>query len=719
MAQGASVDEAPAGLRLIGLSALVMVAYAALGALTLSIGQSAGLASPLWPAAGLAFAAVYAWGWRLMPAVLLGSLLSNTFTLLRQESLSSDALIVAAAIALGAAIQAWFAATIVKGAVGSDAALARGREIVTFLLLAGPVGSLVNASVATVAQVTTGLISFDQAWTVWGLWWAGNAIGTIIFAPLVLMMMPSQDAVWNGRRLRVALPSLVGVLLFAGFFAQSHHQQEANREAEMAAVAQDAAALLERNVNRHQEVLEGLGSFFESSEEVNADEFATYTASALLRYPNLQALSWNPIIPRDEVVDFEAYQRSQQGLDGYTITERDSEGNLIPALERDEYVAVAYIEPRSENEAALGFDINSNAVRRFATDRARELGLPSATAPIDLVQDSDQQKGMLALAPVYDTGAMNAEVPSGADGLRGFVVGVYRLGDLLTETFSGTAWNEFDIALIDATVTDNQIPVAMRTAITPEAIDLMTSAEPVAFSEEFEVYGRTWLLEVTPTSGPLAQLNSTQALVIDVVGLIILTLLQAFVLLVTGMERQAVRHARHFDKEANTDPLTGLSNRRAFLRHLEAVKNRADTEGTASALLLMDLDRFKAVNDEGGHEAGDEVLCAVAGVLTESVRSRDTVTRVGGDEFAIILNDCQPALALRIAETLAHEVDSLRMHRDGRDFSVGASIGVATITAHRRDGIDDIIRGADEACYRAKRSGGGALAEVESETQGG
>ncbi len=719
MTRGASVDEAPAGLRLIGLSALVMVAYAALGALTLSIGQSAGLASPLWPAAGLAFAAVYAWGWRLMPAVLLGSLLSNTFTLLRQESLSSDALIVAAAIALGAAIQAWFAATIVKGAVGPDAALARGREIVTFLLLAGPVGSLVNASVATVAQVTAGLIRSDQGLTVWGLWWAGDAIGTIIFAPLVLMMIPSQDAVWNGRRLRVALPSLVGVLLFAGFFAQSHHQQEANREAEIAAVAQEAAALLERNVNRHQEVLEGLGSFFESSEEVNADEFATYTASALARYPNLQALSWNPIIPRDEVVDFEAYQRSQQGLDGYTITERDSEGNLIPALERDEYVAVAYIEPRSENEAALGFDINSNAVRRFAIDRARELGLPSATAPIDLVQDSDQQKGMLALAPVYDTGAMNADVPSGADGLRGFVVGVYRLGDLLTATFSGTAWNEFDIALIDTTVTDSQIPVAMRTAITPEAIDLTTSAEPVAFSEEFEVYGRTWLLEVTPTSGPLAQLNSTQALVIDVVGLIILTLLQAFVLLVTGMERQAVRHARHFDKEANTDPLTGLSNRRAFLRHLEAVKNRADTEGAASALLLMDLDRFKAVNDEGGHEAGDEMLCAVAGVLTEGVRSRDTVTRVGGDEFAIILNDCQPALALRIAETLAHEVDSLRMHRDGRDFSVGASIGVATITPHRRDGIDDIIRGADEACYRAKRSGGGALEEVESETPGG
>ncbi|MCF8558293.1 MAG: hypothetical protein K9G28_12220, partial [Candidatus Nanopelagicales bacterium] len=95
------MDEAPAGVRLIGLSAAVAGAYAVLGALTLAVGQSAGLASPLWPAAGLAFAAVYAWGWRLMPAVLLGSLLSNTVTLLRQESLSSDALIVAAAIALG------------------------------------------------------------------------------------------------------------------------------------------------------------------------------------------------------------------------------------------------------------------------------------------------------------------------------------------------------------------------------------------------------------------------------------------------------------------------------------------------------------------------------------------------------------------------------------------------------------------------------------------
>ena len=97
-------DLAPRGRHLLALSALVFAAYAVVGTATLALGQYAGLASPVWPAAGLAFAVVYVWGWRLTPAVALGSLVANAVTLARQDSLSLDALLVTVVIALGVAL---------------------------------------------------------------------------------------------------------------------------------------------------------------------------------------------------------------------------------------------------------------------------------------------------------------------------------------------------------------------------------------------------------------------------------------------------------------------------------------------------------------------------------------------------------------------------------------------------------------------------------------
>lgn len=697
----------PSGRRLLVLSLIVVATYAVVGALTLTVGQYSGLASPVWPAAGLAFAVVYEYGWRLAPAVLIGSILSNLATLGRQESLTATAIVVTVAIGVGASLQAMVASTLVTKAVGRRASLTSGGQIVAFLLLAGPVGSVVNATIATIAQLASGLLSADQALVLWVTWWAGDAIGVVVFAPLILMLLPGQRDVWVGRRIRVAIPALVGVALFAGFFVQADLQARQERELRLEQLAGEAAGELERNVARHQEVLEGLSSFFESSQEVDLDEFATFTRSALERYPNLQALSWNPVLTAEEVPAFETYQREEQGLEGFTVTERDADGTLTAVTPREEYVTVGYIEPLEGNRAALGFDINSNPSRQEAIDRARNLGEPSATGPIDLVQDSSAQKGMLALVPVYEAGVRPSDLTERAEALRGFAVGVYELQDLLEDTFTSPTWNAVDIRLVDVTQMDEPAEIAVRSAVTPATIDLTQADGSVMASDVFTVYGRTWQVEVLPTSGALANPNRALAPSIDVIGLILLTLLQAFVLLVTGLERVAIRQAEHADREANTDELTGLQNRRAFLRNLGLVRQRSIADGSHDVLLYIDLDRFKAVNDRAGHEAGDRMLQAVARVMRESVRSRDVVARIGGDEFAIILNDCELGRGVAIAETLAAKVCGLVIGSSAGGLNVGVSIGLTEITSDDGRDVDELIREADDACYAAKHDGGG------------
>jgi diguanylate cyclase (GGDEF)-like protein len=169
----------------------------------------------------------------------------------------------------------------------------------------------------------------------------------------------------------------------------------------------------------------------------------------------------------------------------------------------------------------------------------------------------------------------------------------------------------------------------------------------------------------------------------------------------------ALTNARNFEDamhQAFHDSLTGLPNRALFLDRLEHAHARARRSGTPIAVLFMDLDAFKNVNDSLGHAAGDELLVLVAGRLRRWLRPSDTAARFGGDEFAVLLEDLDTSngatlVANRILESL-REPFAIQ----GQEVYVGGSIGIAT-SAH--PGSDDLLRNADLAMYRAKGRGKG------------
>ena len=168
------------------------------------------------------------------------------------------------------------------------------------------------------------------------------------------------------------------------------------------------------------------------------------------------------------------------------------------------------------------------------------------------------------------------------------------------------------------------------------------------------------------------------------------------------------KHAQQeLERLASDDPLTGLLNRRRFDEELQReLKRLQRTPGRKAALLLLDVDRFKLVNDSLGHRAGDDVLCAVAQTLTHRLRGTDVIARLGGDEFAALLIDLQGAAAAsRIAEELTAAIGAQSILTVGGAASVTVSIGVVTLddTTGQRD-IDALVA-ADDAMYRAKRAG--------------
>lgn len=160
---------------------------------------------------------------------------------------------------------------------------------------------------------------------------------------------------------------------------------------------------------------------------------------------------------------------------------------------------------------------------------------------------------------------------------------------------------------------------------------------------------------------------------------------------------------------ASYDPLTQLANRQEFCTQLEKACARADRHGTMVALMMIDLDHFKILNDTHGHQAGDELLCSVANKLRHGIRAGDTAARLGGDEFAVILEDIPHERSVtrwtrQFAEGLREPVDV-----DGTAYTISASIGGALYPANGRT-VDELLRCADMAMYDVKRRGRGNVA---------
>jgi len=162
--------------------------------------------------------------------------------------------------------------------------------------------------------------------------------------------------------------------------------------------------------------------------------------------------------------------------------------------------------------------------------------------------------------------------------------------------------------------------------------------------------------------------------------------------------------ARQMSYQASHDALTGLINRREFDARLEAALAAVRQHGRHHALMYIDLDQFKIVNDSCGHLAGDELLKQLAELLQATIRDNDVLARLGGDEFGVLLQGCTLDNALPIAEKLLRIVHEFHFVWEGRSFDVGMSIGLVPLTADLHDRAE-LLRAADAACYVAKDEG--------------
>ena len=165
-----------------------------------------------------------------------------------------------------------------------------------------------------------------------------------------------------------------------------------------------------------------------------------------------------------------------------------------------------------------------------------------------------------------------------------------------------------------------------------------------------------------------------------------------------------VRNAEQLEKLATIDSMTGLYNRRHFLALAKAEWSRFQRYYRPLAVMMIDIDHFKAVNDRFGHAVGDDALISIANVCLEGKRASDIVGRLGGEEFAIVLPETDLGQARTAADRICRDIAAQQLRTNGVHFHVTVSIGFAAATVSM-SGFEALLNAADQALYQAKSKG--------------
>lgn len=529
------------------------------------------------------------------------------------------------------------------------------------------------------------------------------------------------------RYVVVVLTAVIGTFTSIGMFAAISGWQAHVAELRFTSVARNHLQTLNAGLTDTIDVLRSIRAYFESSDHPpSREEFQAFSHSLRQRAAGLRDTGWAPLVTTAGRDAFE-HDIASSGWPGFQIVQFGMQGKMVRATDRAEYFPIIYSDPGPPNRPVMGFDFASEPVRGRTIARAIENDAPSATPPLKLVNMNRPTGGIMAFIPVV------SKAPAGTKGSRhvvGIVGGIFETVPMI-ESILTTKLHLFgmNMYVFDPAGSEGKRLIYWHSsdgAPAPSEASLLANRH---WQGILELADQQWGVIFTPTAAFDGDVTDWTAIAVLAGGLTMTASIAGYLWfslrrtqqlekLATSLREtteELRRNGTKLDHLARHDALTGLSNRMAY-RDNVASDLRRGRRTPGLAILYLDLDRFKAVNDTLGHPAGDNLLCQVAERLRESVREGDWITRLGGDEFAIAqIGVEQPRAAEMLAERL---IDTIGRPYDvaGQRVVVGVSVGITLIGRDDVD-VDQLLRRADMALYAAKRSGRGTWRFFEPEME--
>jgi diguanylate cyclase (GGDEF)-like protein len=468
-------------------------------------------------------------------------------------------------------------------------------------------------------------------------------------------------------------------------------------------------------VDKVQEAVEQLRTFSSIvifSNDLSYQAFETYIRDYAGNSLNWQIIEWQPIIKSSERETFEQQLRQTQFPD-FFIWQPDKSGAPIPAEQRDEYVVVLYMVSTATTANTIGLDLSWSEERMRSKRRARDEGGAQISGFFPLIlspQDKQRTLGFAITLPVYQQGAVPSRMQDRRKQIKGYMAAVYAIEKLIENELAVITQAGLQIT-IEATDEHDSV-------FTSEPELNPTSTSSPAFQRTVQLYGKSWVFSVTKTqhfdtNSPLIWiLLPYGSIVFGVIILIFVRLLynsNSLLVKTEGELRTALetvsRSAQFYADLSRQDPLTGLLNRRAFIEALILETERASRYQQPLALMIVDIDNFKQVNDTYGHPSGDAVLIEFAKTISYLSRTTDLLCRFGGEEFAFILLNIDKEESLSIAKRLCQEIAHHDIVIPSSNEAIRITISAGLAEYDKNESPEDLLSRADKALYKAKESG--------------
>ncbi|MBD3653807.1 EAL domain-containing protein [Kangiella sp.] len=466
------------------------------------------------------------------------------------------------------------------------------------------------------------------------------------------------------------------------------------------------------DVERFIDDVDQLATFFSLSEKVTRFEFEHFAMSNLVKHGGVQAFEYVQVVKHDDLDAF--VEMARQEYPDYSLTEKDTDGSLIPlARNREVYFPILYAFPYEENKDVLGYDAYRSEPRQEALERSIATNNTTVSPRMELHQHPGKSAA-LVFSPAFQY-----KKDGNVFRVMGFAEGVFVLEDLIQESSEELA--RFGLTLVITDVTDGEEVLLLEHHSRGE--QQIDQENFFSIDKTFSFGGRDWNMAITGNVEefylPLS--NARYSLILVVVLLAILLCYFMYLVFVLYRNNQVLMESKgqlrkninelessrnQLVYQANHDFLTDLENRFALDKFLnKLIQNKA---GNKHVACLLDIDKFNLVNDSFGHEAGNFVLKQFAKVVQTNIRPQDKAYRLSADEFLVIFDSMPLESAYRVINKILETVQDTTFDWTQMRINIHASAGMASISSDTQD-ASEVLSELASARTIAKEKGGNRI----------
>ncbi|MFQ3236877.1 MAG: signal transduction histidine kinase/integral membrane sensor domain MASE1, partial [Paraglaciecola sp.] len=515
---------------------------------------------PIWLPAGIALVGCYLWWWRFFPAVFIASLLFSLSTHSSEQISAggSDLILEGIFIAFGATLQGAVGSALLKFWLGNPLSLNSDKRALSFILFVGVIANLISANIGVLALSQFSLSYNPQShWQNIFTWWMRDSLGILVATPFILSLIGLRSLDLQerkGRILVIGISSLlfISVSLTTLYFSKYNYVNALELAKRELQVIQNA---LLREVSNNGSKLQTLASFVQSTPSLTRAEFAEFSTELMSGQTAIKAMSWNPIINKQDSKKFTEKMR--------LIYQRAIKITGPPLVPGDPMVIVQYISPEQDNEAAIGFNVYSNPQRKSVLNAQSGQYQLRATPIIELVQSNKSGSAYLLFAPVYSWHKNDKLLTPQPKELLGYATGVFLVSQMIEHALQSAIIDIFSYELYE----ENSLSVF---AGNTQQVKRSLRNAPNLMTLSIELSGQFWQMDLVPKQSFLIHHQSELAMLLYIFQIVIVAFSMALILLMHNRQNvlhhmvdartKALAHAKHEAEKANLAKSQFLAN---------------------------------------------------------------------------------------------------------------------------------------------------------------